>query len=147
MLLIDKYQNVLEEHNYDPWDRLRNPVDWSYDGIDTGFIANFGYTGHEMLPELDLINMNFAIKRGQRENIIFSLPGVSKISEANGRMYDPLLGRMLNPDNFVQDPTNFDNYEYKELCRYGKYHGYDKTGYKVESILKNILICMVLEQA
>jgi RHS repeat-associated protein len=36
-----------------------------------------GYTGHEHLPEFGLINMN-------------------------GRMYDPLIGRMLSPDPFVQ---------------------------------------------
>ena len=38
-----------------------------------------GYTGHEHLPEFGLINMN-------------------------GRMYDPILGRFLSPDNYVQMP-------------------------------------------
>ena len=28
----------------------------------------------------------------------------------NGRLYDPLVGRMLSPDNFVQDNTNSQNY-------------------------------------
>ena len=40
-----------------------------------------GYTGHEMLPEFRLINMN-------------------------GRMYDPVISRFLSPDNYVQ----FDNF-------------------------------------
>jgi RHS repeat-associated protein len=44
-----------------------------------------GYTGHEHLREFDLINMN-------------------------GRMYDPAIGRMLAPDNFVQDPYNTQSY-------------------------------------
>ncbi len=44
-----------------------------------------GYTGHEHLREFDLINMN-------------------------GRMYDPTMGRMLAPDNFVQDPYNTQSY-------------------------------------
>ena len=35
-----------------------------------------GYTGHEHLPEFGLINMN-------------------------GRMYDPVLGRFLSPDNYM----------------------------------------------
>ncbi|NCU35628.1 RHS repeat-associated core domain-containing protein, partial [Candidatus Falkowbacteria bacterium] len=43
------------------------------------------YTGHEHLDEFGLINMN-------------------------GRMYDPLLGRMLSPDNFVQAPDNSQNF-------------------------------------
>ena len=49
-----------------------------------------GYTGHEHLPEFGLINMN-------------------------GRMYDPLLGRFLSPDPFVQSPDysqNFNRYSY-----------------------------------
>lgn len=44
-----------------------------------------GYTGHEMLPEFGLINMN-------------------------GRMYDPLLGRFLSPDNYVQMPDYSQNF-------------------------------------
>jgi RHS repeat-associated protein len=43
------------------------------------FAFHRGYTGHEHLPEFGLINMN-------------------------GRMYDPLLGRFLSPDPFVQMP-------------------------------------------
>ncbi len=49
-----------------------------------------GYTGHEMLPEFGLINMN-------------------------GRLYDPMLGRFLSPDNFVQMPDfsqSFNRYSY-----------------------------------
>jgi RHS repeat-associated protein len=49
-----------------------------------------GYTGHEMLPEFGLVNMN-------------------------GRMYDPVLGRMLSPDKFVHDAAGtqgFNRYSY-----------------------------------
>ena len=49
-----------------------------------------GYTGHEMLPEFGLINMN-------------------------GRLYDPVLGRFLSPDNYVQMPDfsqSFNRYSY-----------------------------------
>jgi RHS repeat-associated protein len=49
-----------------------------------------GYTGHEHLPEFNLINMN-------------------------GRMYDPVLGRFLSPDPFVQAPDfsqSFNRYSY-----------------------------------
>jgi RHS repeat-associated protein len=44
-----------------------------------------GYTFHEHLPEFGLINMN-------------------------GRMYDPILGRMLSPDNYVQAPNSSQSY-------------------------------------
>jgi RHS repeat-associated protein len=49
-----------------------------------------GYTGHEHLPEFGLINMN-------------------------GRMYDPILGRMLSPDPYVVDAgfsQDFNRYSY-----------------------------------
>ncbi|MBX7227563.1 MAG: hypothetical protein K1X55_16125, partial [Chitinophagales bacterium] len=49
-----------------------------------------GYTGHQHLKEFGIINMN-------------------------GRLYDPIVGRMLNPDNFVQDATStqaFNRYSY-----------------------------------
>lgn len=50
-----------------------------------------GYTGHEHLPEFGLINMN-------------------------GRMYDPLLGRFLSPDNYVQEPENSQSFNRYAYC-------------------------------
>ena len=50
---------------------------------DIGF--HRGYTGHEMLPEFGLINMN-------------------------GRLYDPVIGRFLSTDNYVQQPANSQNF-------------------------------------
>ncbi len=41
-----------------------------------GFESRRGYTGHEMMGEFGLVNMN-------------------------GRLYDPTLGRFLSPDNYV----------------------------------------------
>jgi len=34
----------------------------------------------------------------------------------NGRMYDPVLGRMLSPDNFVQDPSSTQSYNRYSYC-------------------------------
>ena len=50
-----------------------------------------GYTGHEHLDWLGLINMN-------------------------GRMYDPQLGRFLSPDPFIQSPTDPQNYNRYSYC-------------------------------
>lgn len=56
---------------------------------DIGFYL--GYTGHEMLAEFNLIHMN-------------------------GRVYDPVLGCFLSPDNFVQAPDNSQNFNRYSYC-------------------------------
>lgn len=66
------------EQNFDPWGRKRNPSNWTYTGIPAvpGWLYR-GFTGHEHLPSsIPLINMN-------------------------GRMYDPLNGRMLAVDRNI----------------------------------------------
>ncbi len=50
-----------------------------------------GYTGHEMLNEYDIINMN-------------------------GRLYDPVIGRFFSPDNYVQIPFNSQNFNRYSYC-------------------------------
>lgn len=71
---------VIARQNFDSWGRKRHPVTWSYTNPPAVPDWLFrGYTGHEMVPEFGLINMN-------------------------GRMYDPINGRMLSPDNYVQNP-------------------------------------------
>ena len=50
-----------------------------------------GYTGHEHLQTVGLIHMN-------------------------GRLYDPALHRFLQPDNYVQDPFNTQNFNRYGYC-------------------------------
>lgn len=50
-----------------------------------------GYTGHEMLNEYGIINMN-------------------------GRLYDPVIGRFFSPDNYVQMPFNSQNFNRYSYC-------------------------------
>ena len=61
-----------------------------------------GYTGHKMLSEFDIINMN------QRS--------LSRSGESNGRLYDPVLGRFFSPDNYVQMPDNSQNFNRYSYC-------------------------------
>lgn len=83
--------SVVTEQNFDPWGRRRNASAWTYSNVgSTPDWLYRGFTGHEHLDEVALINMN-------------------------GRMYDPLNGRMLSTDNFVQDPyfsQNYNRYSY-----------------------------------
>lgn len=82
MGIVDGSGNEVFAATYDPWGKqtvTRN---------DLGFRR--GFTGHEMLPNYDLINMN-------------------------GRLYDPYLARFLSPDNYVQLPDfsqSFNRYSY-----------------------------------
>ena len=82
---------VIAEQNFDPWGRKRNPTTWTYSSIPSVPAWLYrGFTSHEYLPQFNLINMN-------------------------GRMYDPVVGRMLSPDNNVQlaDFTqNYNRYSY-----------------------------------
>lgn len=81
-----------EEYSFDPWGRRRNPADWTYNNVPVTFLFDRGYTGHEMLDSFGLVNMN-------------------------GRMYDPVLGRMLSPDNYVQSPFStqaYNRYSYAQ---------------------------------
>lgn len=74
------------EQNFDAWGRNRNASTWTYTSIPTAPIWLYrGFTGHEHLPQFNLINMN-------------------------GRLYDPIVGRMLSPDNNIQMPDYTQNY-------------------------------------
>jgi len=64
-----------------------------------------GYTGHEHLPEFDLINMN-------------------------GRMYNPILGRFLSPDPYVQAPEFSQSYNRYAYCINNPLIYTDPTGEK-----------------
>ncbi len=82
LAIVDSEGHEQFRAQYDPWGHqtvTRNDIDFFR-----------GYTGHEMLPEFGLINMN-------------------------GRMYDPLLARFLSPDDYVQlpeDAQSFNRYTY-----------------------------------
>lgn len=105
---------VVAKQNFDAWGRFRNTTNWTYLGYPyttpgTPSWLYRGYTGHEHLPQFDLINMN-------------------------GRMYDPVLSRMLRPDNYIQAPFNSQNYNRFTYCLNnpatytdptGNYYGWD----------------------
>ncbi len=89
VLLTNAAQQIQEEYSFDSWGRRRNPVDWTYT-VAAPTILNRGFTFHEHIDEFKLINMN-------------------------GRIYDPVLGRFMQPDNQVQDPgflQTFNKYAY-----------------------------------
>jgi len=77
LTLTDKTGAIAAKQNFDAWGRYRNPDDWTYNNVPVQPVWLYrGFTGHEHVAQFALINMN-------------------------GRMYDPVLGRMLSPDNYV----------------------------------------------
>jgi RHS repeat-associated protein len=104
---------LLYEYSYDPWGRMRNVTTWTNyaPGSEPSlFIAGRGFTGHEHLPWFNLINMN-------------------------GRIYDPLVGQFLSPDNQIQEPyftQNFNRYVY---CYNNPLKFTDPSGMGIEDLL------------
>ncbi len=91
--VTDEAGIVRQELSYDPWGRLRNPETQELYAVDNQpeLLLGRGYTGHEHLPWFGLINMN-------------------------ARLYDPILGRFLSPDPYVQAPDFSQNYNRYSYC-------------------------------
>ncbi|MDY0075885.1 MAG: RHS repeat-associated core domain-containing protein [Bacteroidales bacterium] len=102
MGLTDANGLLTESYSYDAFGRRRNAQNWSYDNITTSSITDRGYTFHEHLDEFGLIIMLSEAKSR------------SEAFAGNGRVYDPLVGQMLSPDPFIQQPEYSQSYN-----RYG----------------------------
>ena len=102
--IMDASGNMQEEYSYDPWGRRRSPVSWLTDTLTAPVITTRGYTGHEHLDAFGLIHMN-------------------------GRIYDPHLARVLNPDPIIQDPTDIQNYNRYSYCLNNPLKYTDPSGY------------------
>ena len=100
--------------SYDAWGHRRDGGTWSDPTIPVHYIFDRGFTGHEHLDMFGLVNMN-------------------------GRMYDPLVGRMLSPDNYIQardftQAYNRYNYAYNNPLRYT-----DPDGEWVELVIGGVI--------
>ncbi|MDR2010639.1 MAG: FG-GAP-like repeat-containing protein [Bacteroidales bacterium] len=104
MKIVRPNGSIAEEHSYDPWGNHRNTLFGGDLDFSTTLGITRGFTGHEMLPEFQLINMN-------------------------GRMYDPVISRVLSPDNFVQDPNNAQNYNRYSYCLNNPLKYWDPSGW------------------
>ncbi|MCA3023432.1 MAG: RHS repeat-associated core domain-containing protein [Rhodocyclaceae bacterium] len=100
---------------YDAWGKRRTtngaatgtPATPTPDTID-GVVDNRGFTGHEMLDQLDLVHMN-------------------------GRIYDPLIGRFLSADPILQDPMNGQSYNRYSYVMNNPTNLTDPTGFCANS--------------
>ncbi|MCG8370866.1 MAG: RHS repeat-associated core domain-containing protein, partial [Proteobacteria bacterium] len=90
-VILDDTGAVEQKLAFGPWGQRRDATNWKEVNSGNSLIAlgltfdssrtTRGFTGHEMVDSVGIVHMN-------------------------GRIYDPFLGRFLQSDNFVQDPTN-----------------------------------------
>ena len=87
--IVNATTGSISKQSFDAWGNTRSVTNWTSPASYQLF-AGSGFTGHEHLEEFSLINMN-------------------------GRVYDPMLGRFLSPDPYVQLPDfsqSFNRYAY-----------------------------------
>lgn len=103
LVISDQYT---KEYSYDAWGNLRNP--WTHElyipnSTQNSLYLGRGYTGHEHHGYFGLINMN-------------------------ARMYEPILGRFISPDPFVQMPDNSQNFNRYTYCLNNPLRYTDESG-------------------
>lgn len=89
--ITDANANIVEKRLFDVWGAIIKVQDGANNNLTKLTFFDRGYTGHEHLQRVGLINMN-------------------------ARLYDPKLHRFLSPDKFVQDPYNTQNYNRYGYC-------------------------------
>lgn len=89
LAITNQAGSIVEKRLFDPWGEIIKVEDGAGNALTGLTILDRGYTGHEHLQSVGIINMN-------------------------GRLYDPNLHRFLQPDNNIQNPFNTQNYN-----RYG----------------------------
>jgi RHS repeat-associated protein len=117
VMLVDGDKNIVERLAYDPWGARRNPTDWTKPDT-ASHILSRGYSMHEHLDRLGLINMN-------------------------ARVYEPATCSFLSPDPLIADEGNWLNYNRYLYCLGNPVKFADPTGmqvlnpiYDVEGIYK-----------
>ena len=93
ILFTDEQGSVLAVYDRDGNEVFSATYDeWGCQEVEKNEIGlRRGYTGHEMMPEFGIINMN-------------------------GRLFDPVLARFFSPDNYVQQPDNSQNFNRYTYC-------------------------------
>ncbi|TGD58948.1 RHS repeat-associated core domain-containing protein [Flavobacterium humi] len=85
MAITNSSGALVEKRLFDAWGTIIKVQDGAGNSLAGLTILDRGYTGHEHLQNVGLINMN-------------------------ARLYDPMLHRFLQSDNYVQDITSTQNY-------------------------------------
>jgi len=112
--LTDQQGVLKEKLAYDAWGKRRTTDGKPMEGTPTpnsldGNVDNRGFTGHEMLDQLDLVHMN-------------------------GRVYDPFTARFMSGDPLIQDPIDGQNYNRYSYVLNNPTNNTDPTGFECETM-------------
>lgn len=99
--ILNDAGGIDEERSYDAWGRLRNPTSWTYTA--PSYAYDRGYTCEELLKDFNVINLN-------------------------GRLYDPLIGKMFSVDPVVADHTDAQSYNSYSYARNNPLKYNDRSG-------------------
>ena len=96
----------MQELSNDAWGRRRDPSTWQYfdAATDAQAVNPWGFSGHEHIDLFEMVNMD-------------------------GRMYDPMTGRFLSPDPYVQAPDFTQGLNRYAYCLNNPLSLTDPTGY------------------
>jgi RHS repeat-associated protein len=122
--ITDANGNIEQRLSFDAWGNRRDPYDGhKLNETETTAVTTLtsrGFTGHEHIDGLALINMN-------------------------GRIYDPMLGMFISPDNYVQAPYSSQNYNRFTYCLNNPLMYTDPSG-EVFGIDGAIIVGMIIYQ-
>jgi RHS repeat-associated protein len=96
-----------ERDSFDAWGKRRNPDATDDPTCSIASVTTRGYTGHEMLDSMCLINMN-------------------------GRVYDPTLARFLSADDRIPDPYDLRSYNPYAYVNHNPLNTIDPSGHYIE---------------
>ncbi len=114
--VLDQNLNIISERSFDAFGQSRD-INWTaaygYAPPSSLFASatSRGYTGHEHIASFGLINMN-------------------------GRLYDPVIGRFISADPFVQFADNLQSYNRYAYVLNNPLNATDPSGYSLRSVFK-----------
>ncbi len=125
LAITNQAGTIVEKRLFDAWGSLIQLVGSNGQLVINGgqlLIPNYnllidrGYTGHEHLTSVGLINMN-------------------------ARLYDPKLHRFLQPDNYIQEPFNTQNYNRYAYCVNNplKYTDYNGEWFGIDDVIAGVI--------
>ncbi|MDR6985125.1 RHS repeat-associated protein [Rheinheimera pacifica] len=106
--------SLLQQFIYDPWGKQYSVATNSLFNTYSNPGDSKGYTGHNMVNDFDVIHMG-------------------------GRTYNPILGRFMQADPFIQAPSNLQNYNRYSYVLNNPMSYTDPSGYIAKKLYKGVL--------